>query len=71
MRPGVAQLGAEQNDLRRVVDPYEQHDDRAMERYLQAFAKLEAGDPGALAAFAAEVSKRSDDHLASFHNEVP
>lgn len=35
--------------------------------YLQAFAKLEAGDPAALGVFAAEVGKRSDDCLASFH----
>ena len=35
--------------------------------YLEAFAKLEAGDPGALAAFAAQVGKRPDDQLASFH----
>lgn len=35
--------------------------------YLDAFAKLEAGDAGALAAFAAEVGKHSDDPLASFH----
>ena len=33
----------------------------------EAFAKLEAGDPGALAAFAAEVGKHPDDQLASFH----
>ena len=33
----------------------------------QAFAKLEAGDPGALGAFAAQVGKRPDDQLASFH----
>ncbi len=30
-------------------------------------AELEAGDPSALAAFAAQVGKRSDDELASFH----
>jgi adenylate cyclase len=53
----------------RTFEPltHEQYDDRSMENYLQAFAKLEAGDPGALAAFAAEVSKRSNDQLASFH----
>jgi adenylate cyclase len=45
----------------------EQHDDPSMEGYLQAFARLETGDPGAMGAFAAEVGKRPDDLLASFH----
>ena len=35
--------------------------------YLDAFAKLEAGDAGALAAFAALVGERADDGLTSFH----
>jgi adenylate cyclase len=35
--------------------------------YLDAFAKLEAGDSGALAAFAAHVGKEPQDQLASFH----
>ena len=35
--------------------------------YLEAFAKLEANDPGAIAAFASHVGKRPDDQLASFH----
>ena len=35
--------------------------------YLEAFAKLEASDPGAMAAFAAHVGKHADDQLASFH----
>ena len=35
--------------------------------YLEAFAKLEAGDPGAMAAFAAHVGKHPKDQLASFH----
>ena len=34
---------------------------------LDAFAKLEANDPAALAAFAAHVGKHPDDQLASFH----
>ncbi len=42
-----------------------QHSDTAT--YLEAFAKLEAGDPGAMAAFAAHVGKHADDQLASFH----
>ena len=45
----------------------EQYDDPSTAGYLEAFAKLEAGDPGALGAFAAQVGKRSDDQLASFH----
>ena len=35
--------------------------------YEAAFAKLEAGDPAALSAFAALVGVRSDDPLASLH----
>jgi adenylate cyclase len=45
----------------------ERYDDPATKNYLEAFAKLEAGDPGAIAAFAAHVGKQADDHLASFH----
>jgi adenylate cyclase len=45
----------------------EQYQDPLTKRYLEAFAKLEARDPGALAAFAAHVGKRPDDQLASFH----
>ena len=45
----------------------EQYEDAATAGYLEAFAKLEAGDPGAMAAFAAQVGKHSDDQLASFH----
>jgi adenylate cyclase len=35
--------------------------------YLKAFGKLEAGDPSALAAFAALLGLRGDDQLVSFH----
>jgi len=35
--------------------------------YADAFAKLEANDPSALAAFAAHVGKNPDDYLAGFH----
>jgi adenylate cyclase len=35
--------------------------------YLDAFAKLENGDAGAMAGFAAHVGKQPDDQLASFH----
>jgi adenylate cyclase len=45
----------------------EQYKDSSTKSYLQAFAKLEAGDPGAVAAFAAHVGKHPDDQLASFH----
>ena len=45
----------------------EQYDDPSTASYLEAFAKLEAGDASALGAFAAQVGKRSDDQLASFH----
>lgn len=39
----------------------------AMADYRAAFALLEAGDPGALPAFAALVGKSPDDPLAAFH----
>jgi adenylate cyclase len=45
----------------------EQYEDSSTKSYLEAFAKLEAGDPGAIAAFAAHVGKRPDDQLGSFH----
>jgi adenylate cyclase len=45
----------------------EQAEDPATTSYLQAFAKLEANDPTALATFAAHVGKSADDQLASFH----
>jgi adenylate cyclase len=45
----------------------EQYQDSSTKSYLEAFAKLEAGDAGAMAAFAAHVGKHADDQLASFH----
>jgi adenylate cyclase len=42
-------------------------DDPATARYLDAFAKLEANDPAAIAAFAAHVGLQAEDRLASFH----
>lgn len=45
----------------------ELYDGPATQDYLQAFAKLEANDVTALAAFAAHVGKYPDDQLASFH----
>ncbi|KAJ8136009.1 hypothetical protein OY671_010779, partial [Metschnikowia pulcherrima] len=35
--------------------------------YAEAFAKLEAGDAGAMPAFAASVGAHADDPLANFH----
>jgi adenylate cyclase len=45
----------------------EQSESPATKSYLEAYAKLAAGDPGAIAALAAHVGKHSDDMLASFH----
>jgi adenylate cyclase len=45
----------------------ERYDDSSISDYLDAFAKLAAKDPGAIAAFAAHVGKHPDDQLASFH----
>ena len=42
-------------------------EDAATRTYLDAFAKLEAGDPAAMPAFAALLGLRSDDHLVGFH----
>lgn len=49
----------------RAYEPLAEEDNA--EGYCAAFDKLEAGDPATLAAFAAEVGKRPDDQLASFH----
>jgi adenylate cyclase len=45
----------------------EQHEGRAAKSYLAAFARLEAGDSGAISAFASHVGKQPQDGLASFH----
>jgi len=45
----------------------EQFGSSATASYLEAFSKLEKGNPGAMAAFAAHVGKQPDDQLASFH----
>jgi adenylate cyclase len=45
----------------------EQYEDPATQIYLDAFAKLETNDSGAIAAFASHVGKEPQDHLASFH----
>src|SRR5471032_2997701 len=44
-----------------------QYKDAWTKSYLEAFGKLEAGDAGAMAAFAAHVGQRTEDQLASFH----
>jgi adenylate cyclase len=53
----------------RALEPLrqQQYEDASTKSYLDAFSKLEAGNPDAMAAFAAHVSKRADDQLASFH----
>jgi adenylate cyclase len=45
----------------------EQHEYPSTQDYLAAFAKMEAKDPGALAAFAAAVGRSPGDQLATFH----
>jgi adenylate cyclase len=45
----------------------DRHADPAIAAYRDAFARLEADDGGALAAFAAIVGKHADDRLAGFH----
>jgi adenylate cyclase len=53
----------------RAHEPLRQGDRDAAspQGYLQAFTKMESGDPGALGAFAAEVGRHPDDRLAGFH----
>lgn len=53
----------------RAFEPLTEHNfsDPVTAAYLDAFAKLERGDAGAIAAFASIVGLRSDDCLASFH----
>ena len=45
----------------------ERYENPATKSYLEAFAKLEASDPRAMAAFAAHVGKHAYDQLANFH----
>jgi adenylate cyclase len=44
-----------------------QFESPATKAYLEAFAKLESGDPGAMAAFASLVGSHAHDQLAGFH----
>ena len=57
------------SEAMRAFEPLrdEQFNDASTKSYLEAFAKLEAGDPGAIATFAAHIGKVPDDQLASFH----
>lgn len=53
----------------RAFEPLEAENcgDADTQAYLHAFKKLEAGDPGAVASFAALVGRNAEDRLASFH----
>ncbi len=53
----------------RVLEPLraEQYADSSTTTYMEAFAKLEAGDPDVIAAFASLVSAHKQDQLSSFH----
>jgi adenylate cyclase len=57
------------SEVLRVFEPLRaaQYDGPATKSYLEAFAKLESGDPGATAAFAAYLGNQPEDQLASFH----
>jgi adenylate cyclase len=68
-RPAGDLLLRGRSEALRAFEPLraEQYEDPSTNSYLEAFAKLEASDPGAIAAFAAHVGKRPDDQLASFH----
>ena len=57
------------NEIMRALEPLqvEQYDDPATKSYVEAFAKLEANDPGAIAAFASYVGNQPQDTLGSFH----
>src|SRR5579872_1335678 len=51
----------------RAFEPLSEATAPKMTQYLQAFAKLEAGDASAMPAFAALVGLHADDPLAGFH----
>jgi adenylate cyclase len=56
------------SEAMRAFEPLraEQFGFSATSSYLDAFAKVEKADPGAIAAFAAHVGKWPDDQLAGF-----
>ena len=64
-RPDAA--GQDRSAPRLRAASAEQYEDPATKSYLEAFAKLEAGDPGAMAAFARMSANIRSDQLASFH----
>jgi adenylate cyclase len=51
----------------RAYEPLQDATGTAVAQYSEAFAKLEAGDAGAMPAFAALVGAHADDPLANFH----
>lgn len=57
------------SDVLRAFEPLtaQQYAEPRTKSYLDAFAKLDAGDAGALTAFAAHVGQHADDPLANFH----
>jgi adenylate cyclase len=65
---GILMLQGKSEGLK-VFEPLtdEQAASPATEAYLQAYAKLEANDPGASQAFAAVVGQYGEDSLATFH----
>ena len=65
---GICCSEAERRRLR-AFEPLraEKFNDPATQSYLEAFAKLEAGDPSATAAFCSVVFFQPEDQLTSFH----
>jgi adenylate cyclase len=59
----------ERKEPMRVFEPLtpEESASRHAAAYARAFEKLEAGDPGAIAAFAALIGERAEDALAQYH----
>jgi adenylate cyclase len=56
-------------EVLRAFEPLraEQYEAPATKAYVDAFTKLEASDPTAIAAFASYIGQQPQDHLASFH----
>ena len=67
--PGRRSRVAGRSTPMRVFEPLSPEESASphVSAYLGAFAKLEAGDPGALAAFAALIGERPSDALAQYH----
>jgi len=68
-RPGGDLVLRGKTEALRAFEPLrkQQYEAPATKAYIDAFAKLEANDPGAIAAFASHVGKEPGDQLASFH----